>query len=137
MNTPSTFPPAIRLIGVGNAGIAMLDTLVARQLPGVASLAINTDDESLRASVAAEKISLEARALSGLGTGGDPERGRELAEEQFGRIKTACEGAAAVFLLTGLGRGVGSGASAVVARNVQALRAGRAPQHLVDRTKGY
>ena len=28
-------------------------------------------------------------------------------------------------------------ASVVVARNVQALRAGRAPQHLVDRTKGY
>jgi len=116
MNTPSTFPPTIRLIGVGNAGIAMLDTLAARPLPGVTSIAINTDDESLRASVASEKICLEARALSGLGTGGDPERGRELAEEQFGRIKTACAGASAVFLLTGLGRGVGSGASAVVAQ---------------------
>lgn len=116
MNTPSASPQVIRLIGVGNAGIAMLDTLVARALPGLDSLAINTDDASLQGTMASAKICLEARALSGLGTGGDPERGRELAEEQFGRIKTACEGAAVVFVLSGLGRGVGSGAAPVVAQ---------------------
>jgi cell division protein FtsZ len=116
MNPPSTSPLVIRLVGVGNAGLAMLDALQARALPGVDSLAINTDDPSLHGAPASVKICLEAPTLSGLGTGGDPERGRELAEEQFGRIKVACEGANVVFLLTGLGRGVGSGAAPVVAQ---------------------
>jgi len=54
--------------------------------------------------------------LRGLGTGGDPERGRAIAEEQFATLKTACEGADAIFVVTGLGGGAGSGISPVLAR---------------------
>jgi cell division protein FtsZ len=62
------------------------------------------------------KIQLETKLLRGLGTGGDPERGRALAEEQFSTLKTACEGATVVFILAGLGGGAGSGISSVLAR---------------------
>ncbi|MGH7952590.1 MAG: hypothetical protein ACREFE_11825, partial [Limisphaerales bacterium] len=51
-----------------------------------------------------------------LGTGGDPERGRAIAEEQFSTLKTACENADVIFIIAGLGGGAGSGISPVVAR---------------------
>jgi cell division protein FtsZ len=116
MNTPTPSALSIRFIGAGNAGIAMLDRLAARALPGVTCLAINADEDSLAASAAPEKLSLEGRVFAGLGTGGDPERGRELAEEHFGRIQSLCSGAQVVVVLAGMGGGVGSGAAPVVAR---------------------
>jgi cell division protein FtsZ len=54
--------------------------------------------------------------LRGLGTGGDPDRGRQLAEEQLDQIKKLCEGAGVVFIVTGLGGGAGTGISPVLAR---------------------
>jgi len=116
MTTPQTPNLSIRFIGVGNAGMAMLDSIAARELGGAACIAVNTDDASLANSAAGEKISLESQLLRGMGTGGDPERGRELAEEQFGRFKSICEGAQVVFILAGMGGGVGSGAAPVIAR---------------------
>jgi cell division protein FtsZ len=106
---------SIRCIGVGNAGIAMLDRIAARALPATC-IAVNTDEASLAVSTASEKLNLEPKALRGMGTGGDPERGRELAEEHFGRLKSLCEDAQVVFLLAGMGGGVGSGAAPVIAR---------------------
>ena len=51
-----------------------------------------------------------------MGTGGDPERGRAIAEEQFATLKTACEGADVILIVAGLGGGAGSGISPVLAR---------------------
>jgi len=51
-----------------------------------------------------------------LGTGGDPERGRAIAEEQFATLKTACEGTDVIFIVAGLGGGAGSGITPVLAR---------------------
>jgi cell division protein FtsZ len=62
------------------------------------------------------KIHLETKLLRGLGSGGDPDRGRALAEEQFSTLKTACAGAEVVFIIAGLGGGAGSGISPVLAR---------------------
>ena len=116
MSTPQSPNPSIRFIGVGNAGVAMLDCLAARELAGATCVAVNTDEASLAASAASERLALESKALRGMGTGGDPERGRELAEQQYGRIKSLCEGAQVVFILAGMGGGAGSGAAPVVAR---------------------
>ena len=74
-------------------------------------MAVNTDATSLAGSTAPVKIHLETKLLRGLGTGGDPERGRAIAEEQFATLKTACEGADVIFILAGLGGGAGSGIS--------------------------
>ena len=72
--------------------------------------------QSLAASSAAEKVHLETQLLRGLGTGGDPDRGRALAEEQLPKLKSLCEGADVVFILAGLGGGAGTGISPVLAR---------------------
>jgi len=116
MNTETSSQLAVRFIGVGNAGVAMLDRLAARRLPGTICIAVNTDESSLASSAASEKISLEAKTFRGMGTGGDPERGRELAEEQYGRLKSLCEGAQVVFIFAGMGGGAGGGAAPVLAR---------------------
>ena len=108
--------PAVRLIAVGNAGDALLSALGAAEFAGAQFAAVNTDAAALAASVAPVKIHLENKLFRGLGSGGDPERGRVLAEEQFSTLKSACEGANVVFILAGLGGGAGSGISPILAK---------------------
>lgn len=112
----STARRAIKVIGVGGAGVSLLDALPAGEFAGASLVAVNTDGPSLAASVAPVKIHLETRLMRGLGTGGDPERGRAMAEEQFTTLKTVCEGADVVMIVSGLGGGAGSGISPVAAR---------------------
>ena len=106
----------IRIFGIGGAGVQLLDALNAEEFAGAQFAAINTDAASLSASSATVKIHLETKLLRGLGTGGDPERGRALAEEQFSTLKSACDGANVVLIVAGLGGGAGSGISPVLAR---------------------
>ena len=112
----ATPKPAIKIFGVGGAGVQLLDALNAEEFAGAGFAAINTDAASLAASSATVKIHLETKLLRGLGTGGDPERGRALAEEQFSTLKSACDGANVVLIIAGLGGGAGSGISPVLAR---------------------
>jgi cell division protein FtsZ len=106
----------IKIIGIGGAGVSLLDTLNGDEFAGASLVAINTDGASLAASTATVKIHLETKLLRGLGTGGDPERGRAIAEEQFATLKTTCAGADVVLIVAGLGGGAGSGISPVLAR---------------------
>jgi cell division protein FtsZ len=112
----SSHPHTIKIIGVGGAGVSLLDTLNREEFAGADFVAINTDEASLAASAATMKIHLETKLLRGLGTGGDSERGHAIAEEQFSTLKTACTGADVVLIIAGLGGGAGSGISPVLAR---------------------
>ena len=105
----------VKIFGVGGGGINVMELLLRESLPGVDFVAVNTDAQSLAASSATEKVHLETQPLRGLGTGGDPDRGRALAEEQLPRLRSLCEGAHAVFMLAGLGGGAGTGISPVLA----------------------
>ena len=108
--------PAVKFIGVGNAGIHLLGVLATPEFADAEFVAINTDAASLAAAAAPVKIHLESKLLRGLGSGGDPERSGALAEEQFSTLKSACAGADVVFILAGLGGGAGSGISPVLAK---------------------
>ena len=118
ISTATTTGPKrkVKIIGVGSAGVAMLDTLNSEDFAGAGLVAVNTDASSLASSSAGIKIQLETKLLRGLGSGGDPERGRAIAEEQFATLRTACERTDVIFLITGLGGGAGSGISPVLAR---------------------
>jgi cell division protein FtsZ len=107
---------SIKVFGVGGAGINVLELMLKERLPGVGFVAVNTEPQSLAASSAAEKVQLETQFLRGLGTGGDPDVGRALAEEQLPRLKSLCDGVDVVFILAGLGGGAGTGISPVLAR---------------------
>jgi cell division protein FtsZ len=106
---------SVKVFGVGGTGINVMELMLKDSLPGVGFVAMNTDAQSLAASSATEKVHLETQPLRGLGSGGDPDRGRALAEEQLPRLKSLCEGANAVFILAGLGGGAGTGISPVLA----------------------
>ena len=106
----------LKAFGIGNAGVSVLELLTAGGFPPTATIAINTDPESLNTSSIADKLQLETKLLRGLGSGGDPDRGRMLAEEQAERLKPLCEGTDLVFVIAGLGGGCGTGAGPVLAR---------------------
>lgn len=106
----------VKIFGVGGAGVLLGDALDRGEFCGAHFAAIDTEAQSLAASSAAVKIRLETKLLRGLGTGGDPDRGQALAEEQFPTLKTACADADVVLIVAGLGGGAGSGVSPVLAR---------------------
>src|SRR5215469_3543516 len=107
---------AIKIFGIGTAGINILEQIARAGLPGVALAAINTDVKGLAASSAPEKFSLELRPSRGTGASGDPKRARAAAEESLPRLKQACEGVDVAFIVTGLGGGAGTGISPVLAQ---------------------
>lgn len=117
--TDAPAPPAVlplRVFGVGRAGLNIVETLLPGCGPEVAFAVASADGDSLAASAAPLKLRLEPRRLRGLGTGGDPERGRAAAEENLAQLTDACRGAEVVLLVTGLGGGSGTGISPVLAR---------------------
>ncbi len=106
--------PRIKIIGVGTAGTLMVDQLAREEFATAEFAFINTD--ATAPSVPTRHLLLESKTLRGLGTGGDPERGRMLAEEHFPAVKSLCSETEVVFLVSGLGSGAGSGVTPVVAR---------------------
>ena len=107
---------SVKVIGVGGAGIKVMELVRNDDLPGTGFAAVNTDAQSLAACSALEKVHLETQLLRGLGTGGDPDLGRALAEEQLPKLKSLCGGTDVVFILAGLGGGAGTGICPVLAR---------------------
>jgi cell division protein FtsZ len=106
----------VKIFGVGNTGGAVLELLIQQGIGRENSVAINTDPQALSTSSAAEKLHLETPLMRGLGCGGDPDRGRELAEAQAPRLKELCAETDLALVLAGLGGGAGTGISPVVAR---------------------
>lgn len=105
---------AVTIVGVGTAGVTMLEQMAREEFAGARFVTVNTDGAA--SPVSAEHLMLDGNQLKGLGTGGDPERGRALGEAHFERLKVACAGADVVVLVAGLGGGSGSGVSPVLAR---------------------
>jgi cell division protein FtsZ len=108
--------PGACIVGVGNAGVALVDALT---LAGAADhtqlVALNTDSVSLGTSVAAQKLLIGSNTTRGLGSGGDPELGAKAAEEGEAEIANVMAQAGLVILCCGLGGGTGSGAAPVIA----------------------
>ena len=84
---------------------------------------MNTGGPALDSSSAVQKIQLETKRLRGLGTGGDPERARQAAEEKSEQLKALAESVDVVFILAGLGGGAGTGIGPVLARTAKAAGA--------------
>ena len=113
----------IRVVGVGGGGSNAVDRMIESGLMGVEYLAINTDAQVLDLSAADKKLQIGAQLTRGLGTGGNPDLGRQSAEESRQDIMMALDGADMVFVTCGMGGGTGTGASAVVAEIARELGA--------------
>jgi len=111
----------IKVIGIGGAGNNAINRMVENGLRGAEFLAVNTDMQALNISKASVKIQIGEKITRGLGSGGDPETGREAALESKQAIKDAVSGADLVFIAAGLGGGTGTGAAPVVAEVVKEM----------------
>lgn len=92
-------------------------------ISGVEFLAANTDYQALQTSLADKKIQLGPDITRGLGAGGNPEIGRQAAEESERAIADALEGADMVFLTAGMGGGTGTGSIPIAARVARSMGA--------------
>ncbi len=108
--------PAIRVVGVGGAGVNAVNRMVDANVPGVEFMAVNTDLQSLQLCVADVTVHIGDEATRGLGAGADPEVGHRSAFEEQDKIKRLLKGSDMVFIAAGAGGGTGSGAAPIVAR---------------------
>lgn len=111
-----------KVIGVGGAGLRLLDALVQRGNSLADFVAMHTDAQALLQSTAPRKLQIGRAKVRGLGAGGDPALGESAAQENLEEIRAECEDAQVVIVCAGLGGGTGSGAASVVAR--EAAKAG-------------
>ncbi len=105
----------IKVIGVGGGGSNAVDRMIETGLGGVEFVAANTDMQALARSAAERKIQIGEDVTRGLGAGGNPEVGRQAAEESRQELKNILDGADMVFITAGMGGGTGTGASPIIA----------------------
>jgi len=108
--------PTMFVIGCGGAGCKAIQKIHERQIPGIITVAIDTDNRHLSAIIAHHKIPIGDPSVVGHGAGGFPEIGKKAAEESCAEIRTIITSAPYVFIVTGLGGGTGTGAAPVIAR---------------------
>ncbi len=112
----------IKVLGIGGAGGNAINSIINEGgIPGVEFISINTDAQALLKNKADVKIQLGEKLTKGLGSGGDPEIGRQAAEESKDKIKEEIEGVDMVFLSCGEGGGTGTGATPVIAQIAKEL----------------
>jgi cell division protein FtsZ len=119
----SSYLAVIRVVGVGGAGLNALDRMIDAGITQVDFVAVNTDIQQLQMSDAHTKIHIGGELTDGLGSGADPEVGRQAAEEGYDQIRRVLRGSDMVFVAAGEGGGTGSGAAPVVARIARELDA--------------
>jgi cell division protein FtsZ len=113
----------IRVVGVGGSGGNTINHMVKTHVIGVDFLAVNTDAQDLHKSHAKRKIHIGRNLTRGLGTGMDPDLGKQAAEETREEIQEALKGSDMVFVTCGMGGGTGTGAAPAVAKMARELGA--------------
>ncbi len=123
MDEVPTHSPILKVMGLGGGGCNAINRMIELGISGVEFLAANTDYQALQTSLADQKLQLGPNLTKGLGAGGNPEIGRQAAEESERKIAEALEGADMVFLTAGMGGGTGTGSIPVAARIARSMGA--------------
>ncbi len=106
----------IKVMGVGGGGNNAVASMVnTGKIKGVEFIAINTDSQALLANPANVKVQIGDNLTKGLGSGADPEIGRQAAEESREKLKEMFIDTDMVFVTAGMGGGTGTGAAPVIA----------------------
>ncbi|PIR44085.1 cell division protein FtsZ [Candidatus Wolfebacteria bacterium CG10_big_fil_rev_8_21_14_0_10_31_9] len=115
-------PPArIKVVGVGGAGGNAVSRMFEDFPRGVELIAINTDVQDLDHCYARKRVYIGKNLTKGLGTGMDPDIGRQAAEENRSDIVEAIKDADMIFITAGMGGGTGTGGAPVVAEIAKEL----------------
>ncbi len=114
----------IKVIGLGGGGGNAIASMISlQQIQGVEFIAINTDAQALLANPSPTKVQIGESLTRGLGSGADPEIGRQAAEESTEKLEDVLQDADMVFLTAGMGGGTGTGAIPIVAQVAKSMGA--------------
>ena len=103
----------IKVIGVGGGGGNAVKNMYSQGIKDVSFAICNTDSQALSRSNVPTKIQL---GDTGLGAGGNPEKGRAAAETSIEQIKALFNDTTQmVFITAGMGGGTGTGAAPIIA----------------------
>ena len=105
----------IKVVGVGGGGCNAVTRMFKERVQGVEYLGVNTDAQALMRSEVPMRIRMGDKLTRGLGVGGNPEVGRESAEESRDEIYESVKDSDMVFIAAGMGGGTGTGAAPIVA----------------------
>ncbi len=110
-------PRLIKVIGVGGGGGNAVAQMYRDNIPEVRYVVVNTDSKALSDNPVPDHLQLGP----GLGAGGNPVKGRELAQESIDKIQEILDDETKmVFITAGMGGGTGTGASPVIAHEARA-----------------
>lgn len=106
----------IKVVGMGGGGGNAVNSMIVNQkIKGVEFIAVNTDAQALLNSKADLKVQIGENLTKGLGSGADPEIGRQATEESREKLEELFIETDMVFLTCGMGGGTGTGGSPILA----------------------
>lgn len=105
----------IKVLGIGGSGTNAVNRMTQLGIKGVEFISINTDAQALHNNQADRKVHIGKGVTKGLGSGMNPELGRQAAEESQEELEEVVSNADMVFVTCGLGGGTGTGAAPIVA----------------------
>lgn len=105
----------IKVLGIGGSGTNAVNRMTEMGIRGVEFISINTDAQALHNNSSDKKVHIGKTITKGLGSGMNPELGRQAAEESQEEIEEVISNADMVFITCGLGGGTGTGAAPIVA----------------------
>lgn len=110
----------ILVVGCGGCGNNIVAAITANPLPGVSTMAVNTDAQHLKSIAADYRVLIGRKACRGLGAGNQPQRGEAAARESIDLIRPIIDQFDMVVTVAGLGGGTGTGSAPVVAEAARA-----------------
>ncbi len=114
-SAPDLTSVCMRAVGIGGAGCNILSRLNPSS-SGIEFVAISTSRQDLERCKVKKKLQLGESITGGWGTGGDPETGKRIILEEKERVEEVLKGTDLLFLISGLGKGTGTGVSPIVAQ---------------------
>lgn len=106
----------IKVLGIGGGGSnAVSSMMISQDIKGVDFIAVNTDAQALLTCQSQTKLQIGDKLTKGLGSGANPDTGKQAAEESREKIKELLLDADMVFLTAGMGGGTGTGATPIIA----------------------
>ena len=108
--------PVIKVVGIGGGGCNAISRMFKEKLALVEYYGVNTDAQHLSRCDVGHRIAVGQNLTRGLGSGANPDLGRQAAEESREELEKSLEGADLVFLTAGMGGGTGTGAAPVIAQ---------------------
>ena len=109
-------PVRVKIVGVGGAGCNALDQMLQTDLAELPLALVHTHARILQQHAIPNRLLIGVNRTHGLGTGGDAELARVMAESDRDSLAELVAGQELVFIIAGLGGGTGTGVAPVLAK---------------------